>query len=347
MTKRAAQAGVTLVELMVTMSVLVFIMAMLLALTNQTSRLWKGTTAKIEAFQNARAAYHSMTQRLSQATLNTHLDYYDATNNIRDPYSATPFTPSYYARNSELHFTTGPVATLVPNNGLTHTGHSVFFVAPLGLTTTTADFGGLPRALNACGYYVEFNTDATAIPPFLVGQSVIQPRWRFRLMEFLQPTEQLQIYKLPISGSTTDYQRWFTDFLPPNSMAAPVRVVAENIVALIVAPQLPPDSTEAPIAPDFSYDTREGLPKDPNHHQLPPLLRVVLIAIDEPSAVRLSQNAGTTPPTAITSALSGRFATANQLDADIATVSQALVDARITFRVFDTTIALRGAKWSQ
>ncbi len=112
-------------------------------------------------------------------------------------------------------------------------------------------------------------------------------------MEFLQPAEDLAIYKLPADGSAAEYSRWFTNFLPPNVAVtqAPVRVLAENIIALIVLPELSPHDADAatnPLAPQYRYDSRAGNITDRTKHQLPPLLRVVMVAIDEPSAARLN-----------------------------------------------------------
>ncbi len=64
-------AGFTLVEVLVSAGIIVVIMVVLLAMTDQTQRLVKSTSAKVEQFQQARVAFEAMTRRLAQASLNS------------------------------------------------------------------------------------------------------------------------------------------------------------------------------------------------------------------------------------------------------------------------------------
>ena len=61
-------AAFTLVELMVSVTVLSLIMVVLMSMTNQITQTWRSTTGKIEQFQEARDGFESMTRKLSQAT---------------------------------------------------------------------------------------------------------------------------------------------------------------------------------------------------------------------------------------------------------------------------------------
>jgi len=357
------RGGFTLVEMLVATVILTLIMVMVLSITDQTSRIWKRSSSEIQAFQNARAAYDTMTMRLSQATLNTYLDYYNSSNQSRTAYlAANPsgtFVPVNYARSSELHFVVNQATTLVPldtgaspaQTASCHPGHAVFFQAPLGFTTSSGTYGGLANMLNACGYYVEFNTDLPYLPSFLSSSSAIHQRYRYRLMEFLQPTESNAIFNTP-SGNN-----WFTSFLPPNTTQAqaPLRMLAENIIALAIVPELSPQTNSSQtnlVTSSYTYDTRAGdiLTNKLTHNQLPPLLRVVMVAIDEPSAIRLNPNGSNTPPTLISSL--NFFKTTSSpspntdINNDINTLTQALSAQKINYRVFDTDIAIRGAKWS-
>ncbi len=342
--------------------ILILILLLVLSITDQTSKIWKHSTAEIQSFQNARAAYSTMTQRLSQATLNTYLDYYDNSSppSPRTPANASTFTPSYYARNSNLHFVSDQASTLIPGTATLHPGHTVFFQAPLGFTLDSTNYGGLPNMLNACGYFVEFNTDKPYLPPFLTGSSVVQERYRYRLMEFLQPTENNAIYSLPSTGSASSYDQWFTNFLPPTVTVAqaPLRVLADNIIALAILPELSPHDQPTSgaqtnlVTSTYTYDSRAGdiINNKLTHHQLPPLLRVVMVAIDEPSALHLSPSGTTTPPPLISNLTF--FQTTHSADPntdinnDINTLTQALSAQKVNFRVFDNDIAIRGAKWS-
>jgi len=344
--------GFTLVEMMVATVILVLILALVASLTDQVGKVWKHSNSQIGSFEAARAAYSTMTMRLRQATLNTYLDYYDASGNQRTTANTSTFQPATYARASDLHFVVDQAGTIVPGTSTTHPTQAVFFQAPLGFTLTTSSYGNLPKVLNACGYYVEFNTDKTYYPPFL-NAATVKERYRYRLMEFLQPTEDLAIYSIANSSAGTPpaYDNWFNSFLPPNvPKDNPLRMLAENIIALVILPELSPhDQSGTVLAPNYTYDTRAGTITTITHNQLPPLLRVVMVAIDEPSAMHLTPSGTTTPPSLITGLLSGTtslFQTSSHLDADVNTLGQALAAQKVSYRVFDTDIAIRGAKWS-
>jgi len=353
---------------MVATVILSLILVMVLAITDQTSKIWKRSSSEIQAFQNARAAYDTMTMRLSQATLNTYLDYYNSSNQSRTAYLASSptgiFVPTNYARSSDLHFVVDQATTLVPldntaspaQTAACHPGHAVFFQAPLGFTTSSGTYGGLANMLNACGYYVEFNTDLPYLPSFLSTSSVIHPRYRYRLMEFLQPTESNTIF------STTSGNTWFTSFLPPNvtQAQAPLRMLAENIIALAIVPELSPQTTTTSqfnlLSGSYTYDTRAGdiVTNKLTHNQLPPLLRVVMVAIDETSATHLNPNGSTTPPSLISGlsffkTTSATYTTGSpnaDINNDLSTLTTALSAQKVNYRVFDTDVAIRGAKWS-
>jgi len=334
--------------------VLALIMVLITTFTSQTGKIWKKSSDRIQAFQGARAAYDEMTSRLGQAVLNAYLDYYDASMAVRTPANAAAFVPASYARNSELHFVSGQASALVPDDGADHPGQAVFFLAPLGYTETPATFGSVPNLLNACGYYVEFNSDKPNIPGFLSGLPGIKERHRYRLMEFLQPTEGLAIYTTPSSGLPAKYDQWFANFLPPKASLsqAPLRVLAENVVVLVILPHLSsrdPAAAKTSLSPDYAYDSRAGDITTSTHHQLPPLVRVAMVAVDETSAQRLTPQGTTTPPAFLEPLLGAGgslFRRAARIDDDLAALSDALAAQHVDFRVFDTDIALRGARWS-
>jgi len=359
--RKCRWGGFSLVELLVSITILTFIMLLVMSMTDQTGKIWKRSTSEIQAFQNARAAYATMTQRLSQATLNTYLDYYDSTKTARTPATAATFVPAYYARNSNLHFIVDQAAgtNMVPGASNLHPGHAVFFQAPLGFTLDATDYSGLPNMLNACGYYVEFNTNKPYMPPFLSGVTSVQERYRYRLMEFLQPTEADSIYNPANYPGTTKalYDKWFTDFLPPNVTVAqaPLRVMADNIIALAILPELSPHDQVTQtnlVTSSYTYDSRAGdiITNKLTHHQLPPLLRVVMVAIDEPSAEHLNPVGSTTPPSLISGLTFFQTTTSpdpnTDINNDLATLTAALSAKKVNYRVFDNDIAIRGAKWS-
>ena len=294
----------TLVELLVSTAIIGMILLVLVSITGQTSATWRYTTGKIEQFRESRTAFDTMTTRLSQATLNTYWDYFDAQGKPRGVNTA--FVPAKYGRQSELLFTSGSASKLL---GDTATGarvsHCVFFHAPLGLTedsknTANVNMRGLNNLLNVWGYYVELRDDKDLRPSF-VTDSIAPPRWRFRLMEFMQPSQKLSTYSptwTGKNGSTSPggaQYSWFKT--PANANPAPVHVLAENIVALIIRPQLSKQDVDqqtqagkkSELTTDYIYDTRydpvASKSKFPDPmlnpvNQLPPILQITMVAID-------------------------------------------------------------------
>jgi uncharacterized protein (TIGR02599 family) len=110
------------------------------------------------------------------------------------------------------------------------------------------------------------------------------------------------------------------------------------------------------IAENFQYDSEQirlenqlGLGQQGTQYLLPPLVRVVLVAIDETSADRLSQTSGDagTPPfgTQISDLITGRPAA--QLNQTLEEIGNILRQQyRVNYRIFSATVSLRGAKWS-
>ena len=91
----------TLIEVMVSTAVIGMLVLILATITNETSLIWRRTTAKAEQFREVRAAFEHMTTTLGQATLNTYYAYDD------------PDAPRRYERRSELRFICGPTTELL------------------------------------------------------------------------------------------------------------------------------------------------------------------------------------------------------------------------------------------
>jgi uncharacterized protein (TIGR02599 family) len=228
-------------------------------------------------------------------------------------------------------------------------GQAIFFQTPAGESGKT--YGALNELLNACGYFVQFGSDSSADslsgrPSFLDSEKV-PLKYRYRLMELSQPSEQLKIYD-PASGITD----WVT---APLTKSPPlIREIAENVIALIVLPKKPDWEEKqddargvARIGANYEYDSRtpwNGGTQPIVMNQLPPLLEVVMIAIDEVSANRL-QGQSTTPPDLGVSG--GLFQKAEKLNADLATLEKSLQEKRLNYRIYQTEIPLRGSRWSE
>ncbi len=382
------RSAFTLVELMAATAVFIGLMLLLVTATSQTGEMWRRSSSKIEQFQQARRGFESMTRRISQATLNTYWDYhYPAGKGGLPDHSKVP---DGYMRQSELRFRSGKSMTLLgQGTSLGRPTHCVFFQAPLGFvdddlvvkTNAAQTHKPLNNLLNTWGYFVEVNNDATLVPTFL--QSVVPSRVRSRLMEMMEPSESLKIDNPsldsanPTSLTALDpnwdnpaYLGWFKD---PVNLATPsrVRVLAENIIALVVLPRLTPQDEASRakaspaktdvLCPLYDYDSKrlsnsaEGIlnPKkkatDPDLNpkdQLPPVVTVAMVAIDETSAQRLGDPS-------VNLDFKNLFKESKFLESkdpesnDLGKLEKLLVEKKMNYRIFISNVAIRGAKWSR
>ncbi len=347
------QQAFTLIELIVSIGVVSILLLVLLSITTQTGSVIERTSGKLEQFRDARAAFESMTRNISQSTLNTYWDYDD------------PANPSRYVRQSELRFISGDMTSLAgmaPGNKQWLT-HAIFFQAPLGFSDVTTPGGtqpdgrGLTDLLNTWGYFIEYGDDQEFRPEIVKTP----PVKRFRLLEFMQPANDNSIY-LYTSGTnaankpkSVSYvgKEWFTDGL--FSPERPVHVLAENVIALIILPKLSSsdDPTGIKLAPSYSYDST-NTSTDPlinPRNQLPPVVQITLIAIDEVSAKRMTD----TDIANLQNHIDGLFLDAadytNNLEPSSsggsASLADFLIQKNINYRIFTTSVVIKGAKWSR
>jgi uncharacterized protein (TIGR02599 family) len=362
------QRGFTLVEMLVATTILVLMMTVLFSVMSQTMSTWSYARAKTEQFRGARTAFESITRRLAQATLNTYWDYDD------------PNGPTRYVRQSELRFISGP--GLAGTASTKRPTHSVFFQAPLGFVTDS-QYGGLDNLLNTWGYYIEFGSDRSEVPAIIQGVPSWRERWRFRVFELMQPANQFSLYSRTsgLSGGkprNLSYtgREWFNDAL--TATPPPVHVLAENVVALVLLPKLSPQDEEAlqtkptpldkgtKLAPNYLYDsTSEGAAVSASgsdkgalnsKNQLPPIVQVTMVALDEVSAARLATqidpgNSGTMPDLG----WENLFQRAENYKKDLVidpddsfqSLEEALIANKLSYRIFTTEISIKAAKWSR
>ena len=306
--------GFTILEVMVATAVLAMLLVIILQVVSHTSTTLRQVTGKVDSFQSARAAFDILNQTLSQTTLNTYWDYYDsAGKSASDP--AYNGTPNKYGRKSDLYF-------LICNSSSPACG--IYFQAPLGRAASPAN--EVAGVLNACGFWVSFGSDAAFKPAH-----ISTAKDRFRLMQAVQPTEKFDIYTNPSWG---------------DGVRAVGRPIADNIIALVAWPKLSKgeDTTGTTISGNFSYDSRSG--PAVQLAQLPPVVELTMIAIDETSAARLGSNLQTT----ISGILAGRFTDATKFSGDtgdLAAVGKALAAKNINYQIFSSAIPLRESKWSK
>jgi uncharacterized protein (TIGR02599 family) len=178
---------------------------------------------------------------------------------------------------------------------------------------------------------VEFGDDDTA-PGFIQAHC-----WRWRLKEIVQPAEALQIF------ATTTSTAWIQQLVPPQAASsAPIPVLAENVITLIVLPERAASDSGPALAPAFSHDSRDTS-NLLTLHQMPPRARLVLVAMDAISAQLLAAQNGTNAPRLVSATL---FQQAAQLDADLATLDNALTAQKIGHRIFQREILLTSSAWS-
>ncbi len=107
--------------------------------------------------------------------------------------------------------------------------------------------------LNSTGFYLTFGNNQTDRPSFLNGLTPPPPvRYRFRLMEFLQASENFLVYTMNFPGGSS--HDWFTKNTGGSSL-----LLAENVLALIVLPRLPsdpPDASSLMPGNDYEYDSQ-------------------------------------------------------------------------------------------
>jgi uncharacterized protein (TIGR02599 family) len=368
------------------MAVLALILVLIGQMFSSISKSWKSNSGRTAAFVAARAAFESMSRNLSQATLATYLSY-AASDGTPVPLINPSFKPSTgsidrskvptrYLRMSELHFITGRSAALFAEanvSGLLSPGQTpgqaVFFQAPTGFVQKQ-DNRPKSSLLNILGYYIEFGNDDAFKPDAVMERTT--KRYRYRLMEVAQAAEKNAIYEstceLDGQGLPTFHHdlAWIAK-LNLTAPDAPKQPLAENIITMAMLPRLSPFQKNAlgepekadALTKDFSYDSRvwelAGTSDERLRNQLPPLVELIVVSIDEPSAQKLAELYGgadrLSPPfeNATVRAsldLDTLFKDPLQLGTDIKKVEDGLNALHVAYRIFRTGVAMHGAKWT-
>lgn len=344
--------GLSLIELLVVMAIFSTIALILTLMLNTTSRALISTKDRVHQFGNARIAFDYLSRNLKQATLNTYWDYkYSAEN----PETSIP---DGYTPVSDIQFKVDYASDLLEGDqGGSFQGHAVFFQAPLGESNRYSSLGNL---MNARGYFVQFGDDLAHRPDFLGDR--IEPRYRYRLKEFRPPGENNLIYKelREAPGSPPAFDEWFRADSDLYEVAIPyhqmVRNVADNIIAFIVSPRISEKEAKRlgyvlpqEYAPHFTYDSRLDYPtgndKEASPHQLPPLVKIIMVTISERSAANLQRIHDSTPPPELVID-PAFFRDALKLEQDLEAYEEQLKEHEVEYRVFQTVVGMQSAKWS-
>lgn len=401
--QRIQAAAFTLVELMVSMTILVILMLVISNFIGLVQRTWVRTNTTVSQFREARIAFDIMTRNISQATLNSY--WQTKRVELGKSLTQTIYTSAGFTRTSELQFVSGPTAgnssgaLFASASNSTYPGHGVFFQAPLGITslvatTESAEIANTQNMVNLLcgrGYFVAWGDDEAFRPSWLT-QKGVPSRFRLRLMEFSPTAEKNRIYDAslrplinPDTGlpNTNFSKKWFLEAANSKgdntsaisqtsssnteneSSRAFTRPVAENILALIISPQMPSVGQAAikpyRIAPEYSYDSlliqspgaqvtgddQSGFGPQGTQHVLPPVLNVTMVALDARGGERLSNEAEKALREKMISKVTTRFTSVAKYDEDLIALKKDLQEARLAYRVFTTSIPLTAARWSR
>ncbi len=315
----------TLLELIVTMAILGVIVMLASRVIGGASDAWLRVRANVSAFKSANVAFDVLSQNFAQAVLSTYWSY--------DP----PEAPTRFRRTSDLHFTMGPAGAILASGSSGFTTSAAFFQAPLGYEE---GIRRLPELLNGVGYFIRFDA-GQEVPAFLQG--VVPPRWRYRLYEWIEPSAEMEIYK---SASPAGANAWITDRLFASGSAGALNnavVLAENIIGLIFMAEYP-DSAGG-FTPSYVYDSRDAASAS-TENQLPPRVHVTMIAMDETSALRLSETYGTKAPPVLPDA--DWFKDPSEFKEDMGRWEEKLkqVKPTIHYTIFNATLTMENSRWS-
>lgn len=305
----------SLVEVLVACTILALLLGLVLSIVGHTGEVWRKTNARIEVFKGARNAFNNLTRLVEQATLNTYWDYDD------------PNQPSRYIRRSELHFRTGLASDILVEPG-EYSGQAVFFQAPANVAAV--GYRGVEGLLSACGFYIQYGSDAAWLPAHIAGDGA---RNRFRLFQWIQNSETMEVYSLPDS-------QWIK---PGGTNGA--FPVAENVITMVVWPA--EEGGQTSVLDSYSYDSRanaNAATQPATANQLPPVFQVALVAMDEASAQRLGGELKATVEGCLNGLFQGKPSVT--FASDLAKLEERLAAKKIQHHVFFSSIAMREAKWS-
>lgn len=346
--ERQRLRGFTLIEVSLSMVILSIILLVSVQVLGLTQRAWKRGVARVEQFREARMAFDSITENLRQAILNTYQAYQYNTGTTPTIPTSQSQSPTKYIRHSELQFVTGQAQTLLPGGQASQlVTQAMFFQARLGLSDRVG-YEGLKKLLCGRGYFIMYSGNDAFRPQHVSVQSS-----RFRLWEYRPPAEENTVYSVKPG-------QWFLK--APASVVtaaetltkpADTRPIAENIIALIISPQVTADdaalkkTTPWWIAPKYAFDSTQlvNVSSDSpqgTQHMLPPRVVVTLVAIDEASARKLEQKYPSTMPQLIPS---GAFTVADNRQKDLKELEAKLRAEQLNYQIFSTTISMRNSKW--
>jgi len=320
--------GFTIVELLVSMAVLGMMAALMLAVVDSAQKNAKQMSSRAEQYREARRAFERITQRLGKATLNTYWDYVDSFGDPRTTANAATFDPRRYFRVSELRYIQANATILTDPRGGTPRGQAVFFQAPLGLSGN-ASLSGLNTLLNTTGYFLASGGDAALRPPTITAIKGPQEKIRHRLFEMTEPSGNLTVYRYTSGNASYSGNAWFTT---PLAEVANTSRLADNIVALLFRAEYTTANGSATNSFHYSSAPSGGSSQDIKENNLPPTVRVTMVAVDEVSAARIQET--------------GLALEDARDDAGLKRLEEQLIASRLNYRKFESSVRIGPSKWS-
>ncbi len=347
-------AGFTLIELLAASALFSVLLIVVFQMVNVVSNVYNQAGSRIESFSEGRAAFTEIAERLAQATLFPYLDY-----TSEDPVDSE----DVFAYTSDLHFLCGRADQVIPQAPQTTGagGHAVLFHATRGIASTPeGDLAALPGLLNATGFYIEYGTPDDYAPAFLRSSGAKDQPARFRLVEILQPTEKNRVYEgyadgTQGEGESTNTSAWIDKLQLNGGDEIDRHILADNIIALVIRPKDPAFVEPSIIAPDYRYDSRKATNNSAagtklariTRHQLPPVVEVIVVAIDERSAARLDRDWGKNVANVLGLESYFRKASEAALESDLETLGERLTENDVTYKIFRGDVVLKNSRWRE
>ena len=328
--KYRLMAGFSLIELLVSMTLLLLVVGLSAGILSATQDVWKRVSAQTEQQRGARQSLDTVARRIAQAVLNP---YWSVV------YDVSSVQPRRFERASELRFLVAPASTIVSTAA--EAGTAIFFQSPTGYFSDGS--GELGSALNTWGYFIEYGSDKSYRPDFLDNTGVGE-RYRFRLIEFLDPSDTLEVFRRTSGAPDYNGKEWFS-----TPLAGPQRkrILVDKVVAFVVLPRLSSleDPTGVAMASNYTYDSTQRIAdkrRNPRN-QLPPVVEVAAVMLDSRSLAKI--NWGSSPPD-LGIAMNSLFKDSAKLDDDLEALRLALSKKNLEARIFRQTIPIPSARWS-
>ena len=344
----------TLMELLVALAVFSVIILIVIIPISQMSSGVRSTSAKVEAFQGVRTAIETVTRQLTSATLNTFWDYYTmnaAVSSNYFPLSTNTTLPVSYGRNSNLHFLATNVfgmqtITNALGAGLTPVTHGAFFQVMSGYSTNSSLINP-PSTLNPCGFFVAYGNNPAETT--LDAATGLAPKPRFRLYQWIASSETLLVN----SNSGVIQAGSNYSWIAPSATNG-LRPLAENVIAFVIRV---PDTNNPDTATNYFWDSMINWPTNTSQpsqmNELPPFVIITMVAVEEAAVNRLLVGSATNSASLAAKALAGTngdvtqlFTAASNYSTDLSSLVAGLTANHVPYRVFNTTVALPGSKWS-